>query len=838
MKRRKRPTAPPFIGHNTRLSQSFVHSSHDSNRFSTLAMLHSHDSLLQAFFVGAVDAMLILNEAGQIVAINPAGCVLLGHVETAVEGRAIADVVTGLDMAMLLHTCGQQGRATGEICHLNSEGIPRDMEYVATLDETNSHILLVMRDMTERKQAAAEIGRLNAELEQRVTERTVELEQANHELCNREEQLQLAIAREQLLANLTQDIRRSLDLNRVLNATVNNVREVLKADRVLIYRFNADWSGLVAVESVAQPALTVLGKTLYDPCFGSQYVEQYQQGRVRTIADIYTAQLTQCHIEFLSSVQVRANLVVPILQFQATTVTPTLEPQVGDRPPWEMALSFDPALALGEATLWGLLIVHQCHQPRQWQNVEIALLTQLATQVGIAIQQAELYHQVQRLNVSLEHQVSERTLQLQQALDFEAMLKQITDSVRDSLDEDQILQAAVEALAKGLHVECCDTGIYNTEQTICQIRHEYTTSMPPAVGQTPSLTEEPHLYGQLISGQWVQFCSIAPDVIRLIRCKYAILACPIQDDQGVIGDLWLFRQREKTFNELEIRLVQQVANQCAIAIRQARLYQAVQAQVNELERLNQLKDDFLCTVSHELRTPMSNINLAVCLLEVLMQQEGLFETKSSQASRYLQILQDECQREIELINDLLDLQRLDAGTETLSPAEIQLQTWIPHLVEPFEARALHHNQQLEIQVSPDLPPLISDQVSLERIITELLNNACKYTPSGQKIAVFVQLQDKVSTLPPSSDSGYSLQNADPTSSIEIRVSNTGVVIPEGELPRVFDKFYRVPNSDPWKHGGTGLGLALVKKLTEHLGGSVDVCSAGDRVTFTIVLPLQ
>lgn len=153
-----------------------------------------------------------------------------------------------------------------------------------------------------------------------------------------------------------------------------------------------------------------------------------------------------------------------------------------------------------------------------------------------------------------------------------------------------------------------------------------------------------------------------------------MLATPIFDDQGVLGDLWLINQSDDTFNELEIRLVQQVASQCAIAIRQARLYGAATAQVEELERLNRLKDDFLNTVSHELRTLMASIKMATSMLEIVLKQAGVLDAQPNRAAQYLQILRHECQREIGLINDLLDLSRLDAGTERLNLTALNLST--------------------------------------------------------------------------------------------------------------------------------------------------------------------
>ncbi|MBM0744252.1 CHASE2 domain-containing protein [Phormidium sp. CLA17] len=232
-------------------------------------------------------------------------------------------------------------------------------------------------------------------------------------------------------------------------------------------------------------------------------------------------------------------------------------------------------------------------------------------------------------------------------------------------------------------------------------------------------------------------------------------------------------------------------------------------QVQELHRLDQLKDDFLSTVSHELRSPMTNIKMASELLKIAKSQES--------SAHYLDILQTECKREIDLINDLLDLQRVEAGSQNFSPEAIILEHWLPPVIEPFYQRAETHHQTLEIEIAPQLPTLMSDQPSLERVLVELVNNACKYTPSGGHIQV----------------------TADSTiSHLQLAICNSGAEIPETELPRIFEKFYRVPHADPWKRGGTGLGLALVKQLVESLGGSIHVVSGLGQTTFTVRFPLN
>ncbi len=615
------------------------------------------------------------------------------------------------------------------------------------------------------------------------------------DISNRK-QAELAIQqqneRERMNQAITGRIRQSLDLNQILHTTVTEVRHVLGVDRVLIYRFNADWSGIVIAESLTTGWQPMLGRHISDTYFAVTQGQNYRHGQITAIDNIHTANLDPCYIDMLVQFQVQAKLVVPILQENYQ-----------------------------DNELWGLLVAQHCQEARHWEPFEIALLQQLAGQIAIAIQQSELYGQVQALNANLELQVQERTNQLQQALDFEALLKRITDRVRDSLDESQILQTAVQELATELEIECCDAALYDLEHRTATISYEYIRSdIATAKGLVFSMDSSFGLHDQLLQGQCIQFCltPLWPNSCRsTIDRRTAILSCPFKDEQGVIGDMWLFKPQNDCFSNAEVRLVEQIANQCAIALRQSRLYQAAQIQVQELERLNHLKDDFLSTVSHELRTPMSNIKMATQMLEISLNRLGILADTSIPVKRYFDILREEGQREISLINDLLDLTRLDAGTEPLRLAAVDLPFYIPHLVENFAERMQQQQQRFVLQMATDLPSLTTDIPYLERVLTELIQNACKYTPAGEVITVAAQVTETM---------------------MEIGISNSGVEISPVECDRVFDKFYRIPNNDPWKYGGTGLGLSLVKKLVERMSGTIRLESSNNLTQFIVQLPLQ
>lgn len=178
---------------------------------------------------------------------------------------------------------------------------------------------------------------------------------------------------ERIVAAVTQRIRQSLKLDEILQTTADEVRQLFDVDRVVIYRFDLDWSGVVVVESLASGWLPILGLHVIDTCFQTTHAEDYRQGRIKAIEDINTAGLTPCHVELLQELQIRANLVVPILQPEK---------------------------------LWGLLIAHQCRGTRSWQPAEIGLFSQLASQAAIAIQQSELCQQLQQANQELQRLAS------------------------------------------------------------------------------------------------------------------------------------------------------------------------------------------------------------------------------------------------------------------------------------------------------------------------------------------------------------------------------------------------------------------------------------------------
>ncbi len=609
--------------------------------------------------------------------------------------------------------------------------------------------------------------------------------------------LQQQAVRQRLLTTIAQDLRRTLDLDQILQTTVTAVQQFLQTDRVLVYRFAPDWSGSIIAEAVVEGWDSLLGLQITDTYFVSTQGHSAQPGGMVVTNDICRANLAPCHRALLEQMQVQAALVVPILQ--------------GERP-------------------WGLLVAQHCRGARQWETLEIELQQQLTTQIEIAIQQANLYQQVQlalaerqsaetalqQLNQALEQRVQVRTQALQQKAEQE---------LYRSLDLEETLTAALSATRQALGADRAAVYQFYPDWSGRFVSESVGEGWVPLVqAKHPKVWEDTYLQATqggryqhneafAVNDVWtIGYSPCHLELLEQFQARAYVIA-PIILDEQLWGLLAIYQNSgPREWQEWEVSLLQQLGIQMAIALRQSHAYQAAQAQVQELERLHQLKDDFLSTVSHELRTPMATIKMAIQMLEISLQPLGVLDDATNAISRYFNILREEGQRELALINDLLDLARLDAGTEPLMLTTISLQFYLPHLAEAFIERTRQQQQQLIFHLPDALPDFTTDLPYLERIVTELLNNACKYTSPGETITVSAQTTSEA---------------------LELRVSNTGVEIPATEHERIFTKFYRIPNSDPWKYGGTGLGLALVRKLTEHLGGQIYVESGGGQTTFVL-----
>ncbi len=237
----------------------------------------------------------------------------------------------------------------------------------------------------------------------------------------------------------------------------------------------------------------------------------------------------------------------------------------------------------------------------------------------------------------------------------------------------------------------------------------------------------------------------------------------------------------------------------------------IQEKVRDLQELTLQKNDLVTTITHDLRAPLTTIKVALQLIAAV----------PNNGKQYIEIALVACAQGEALIQNLLDLYQLESGETLATPKPLDLKEHFHKIIESFQIRALDCQQVLTIDLPDTLPTIVHDAVSLQRIFVELLNNAGKYTPSrGEiifKIREFVQ--------------------PDQTPMLRFTVINQSEIAGE-DLPHIFDKFYRASRNDRWRQGGTGLGLALVKKLVDQLQGSIQVNSANGWTAFVVDLPFK
>ncbi len=235
---------------------------------------------------------------------------------------------------------------------------------------------------------------------------------------------------------------------------------------------------------------------------------------------------------------------------------------------------------------------------------------------------------------------------------------------------------------------------------------------------------------------------------------------------------------------------------------------AVLRDISDLKRLAESRLEFLANVSHELRTPLTSIKgFAVTLLDEL--------PPDSTARRYVEIIEQETDRLSRLVDDVLDLSKIDAREITMDLRVLDLSGLIVQVVEQLLPRAAAGEVRLRYELPPSLPPVLCDPDQIQQVLLNLIDNAIKYTPAGGEIVVSAWPEDR---------------------QVKVAVTDTGVGIPQDELPELFDRFYRVDKARSRALGGTGLGLAIVKDLVSEHGGTVSVDSKpgqGSKFTFSL-----
>ncbi|WP_315789280.1 response regulator [Fischerella sp. JS2] len=460
--------------------------------------------------------------------------------------------------------------------------------------------------------------------------------------------------------------------------------------------------------------------------------------------------------------------------------------------------------------LMAVLALHQCHAPRIWSEDEVQLVMMVADQAALALSQAYAYEQVRAL--------AQR----------EALINTITSAIRSSLDPQDIFAAITQKLGQALQVDGCVlslwteddefvrcVGLYDSSEDVNthnpkNIEDVKTHNLPQS--QAP-IKGNPILQEMLRTQEPV----IVPDMsqcppetkgfdLHLRVPARSLMVVPLLADGKSIGSITL-KQSKKSRQWLpsEIELAKAVAAQAAIAVQQSHLYQKTREQAERLLELDKQKTEFFQNISHEFRTPITLIQGP--LETAVSDKKGLSYEQSAIALR-------NSRRLLRLVNQLLDLQRLDAGRMQPSFRPCDLVEFVSQIVESFRPYCEKKGLRLTTNMAK-CPKVYLDMEKFDKVVYNLLSNAMKFTPEGGMITVAIQSQDDHCIL---------------------TVEDTGIGIVPEQIPLLFERFRQAEGSDNRSYEGTGLGLALVKELVELHGGKVTVESVYSQgTTFSVWL---
>jgi signal transduction histidine kinase len=291
----------------------------------------------------------------------------------------------------------------------------------------------------------------------------------------------------------------------------------------------------------------------------------------------------------------------------------------------------------------------------------------------------------------------------------------------------------------------------------------------------------------------------------------AVLAVPMVREGRLLGCLGVTRNRPGEFPVETIELLRTFATQSALAIQNARLFHEIADKGRQLEAASRHKSEFLANMSHELRTPL---NAVIGFSEVLLQR--MFGELNDKQDEYLKDIYASGQHLLSLINDILDLSKIEAGRMELAPAPFHLPTALENAVTLVRERAGRHGIALQLEIDPRLGEFVGDERKVKQVLLNLLSNAVKFTPEGGRISLKAGLTD---------------------GAVEITVTDTGIGIAPEDQGAIFEEFRQV-GSDEKRREGTGLGLTLAKKFVELHGGRIWVGSElGRGATFAFTLPV-
>ena len=461
----------------------------------------------------------------------------------------------------------------------------------------------------------------------------------------------------------------------------------------------------------------------------------------------------------------------------------------------------------------GTIAVLREHAER-FSEKQIALLRTFGDQAVIAIE-----------NVRLFTELEARTQALTRSVDELTALGDVSRALSSTLDLETVLKTIVTRANELAGTDGCL--IYEYDDTREEFRLRASSYADPEEGKILDAIGRatPIPKGQGVASraaalrQPVQVPDLAVDAtyespIRgpLVQAGYrAVLTVPLLLEEHVIGALSVTRKTPGEFAPEIVRLLTTFATQCALAIQNARLFREIADKSRQLEAASRHKSEFLANMSHELRTPL---NAILGFSEVL--SERMFGEVNEKQAEYLQDILSSGRHLLSLINDILDLSKVEAGRLELELDRFYLPTALDNALTLVRERATRHGITLTQTVDERVGDIVADERKVKQILLNLLSNAVKFTPEGGRVDLTATVAD---------------------GAVTIAVSDTGVGIAPEDQAAIFEEFRQVGRDETRTQEGTGLGLTLAKRFVELHGGRIWVQSqVGQGSTFSFTLP--
>jgi signal transduction histidine kinase len=467
---------------------------------------------------------------------------------------------------------------------------------------------------------------------------------------------------------------------------------------------------------------------------------------------------------------------------------------------------------LREGVPIGAILIRRL-EVRPFSEKQIALLKTFADQAMIAIE-----------NVRLFQELEARTQELARSVGELKALGEVGQAVSSTLDLQTVLNTIV---GRAVQLSGTDCGIiyeYDEASREFHLRASYQMEeeLVNAYQATPlhlgegatgraAETRAPTQIDDLRREQEFATRGLRPILSRL--GYRSLLAVPLLFEQNIMGALTIYRRETGNFAPEVVNLLQTFATQSVLAIQNARLFREIEDKGRQLEAANRHKSEFLANVSHELRTPL---NAIIGFSEVL--GERMFGELNEKQAEYTEDILSSGRHLLSLINDILDLSKIEAGRMELEVTTFHLPDAIENALLLIRERASRHGIKLDRVIDDRLGDFTGDERKVKQILVNLLSNAVKFTPEGGQIKVEARLGD---------------------SAVIISVTDTGIGIAKKDQEAIFEEFRQASGHYAQKREGTGLGLTLTRKFVELHGGKIWVESElGKGSKFTFTLPIN